>query len=133
MKGFKDKDGRFRPTENKNGVRKARDQSKKTQGITLPKFDIKLPERKETYSELIDNINRNATERARLIAINEDLANKILQNPVSEFNETWREQIKGTNKIVRDINNDLKRDIGKLTPIEKKQLPNEIKNLTRFL
>ena len=35
MKGFKDKAGKFRPTEKKNGVRKSRDQSKKTEGIRL--------------------------------------------------------------------------------------------------
>lgn len=35
MKGFKDPQGKFRPTENKNGVRKSRDQSKKTEGIKL--------------------------------------------------------------------------------------------------
>lgn len=35
MKGFKDKAGKFRPTEKKTGVRKSRDQSAKTQGIRL--------------------------------------------------------------------------------------------------
>ena len=35
MKGFKDKSGKFRPTENKNGVRKSRDQTAKTQGVKI--------------------------------------------------------------------------------------------------
>jgi hypothetical protein len=35
LKGFKDKSGKFRPTENKNGVRKSRDQSAKTQGVKI--------------------------------------------------------------------------------------------------
>src|SRR3972149_7333302 len=35
MKGFTDKSGKFRPTENKKGVRKSRDQSTKNQGIKL--------------------------------------------------------------------------------------------------
>ena len=35
MKGFRDNSGKFRPTENKNGVRKPRDQQFKTQGIKL--------------------------------------------------------------------------------------------------
>jgi len=34
-KGFKDSSGKFRPTENKNGVRKSRDQSTKTEGIRM--------------------------------------------------------------------------------------------------
>jgi len=133
MKGFKDKSGKFRPTENKKGIRKARDSSQKLQGIKLPKFDIKLPDRKETYSELISNIQRNAVQREELINKNEALAEKILANPTSEFNESWREQIKQNSRVVRDVNNDIKHDIGKLTQVEKKQLPNEIKNLTRFL
>ena len=35
MKGFKDKSGKFRPTENKIGVRKSRDQTIKIQGVRL--------------------------------------------------------------------------------------------------
>ena len=35
MKGFKDPQGKFRPTENKNGIRKSRDQSVKTEGVKL--------------------------------------------------------------------------------------------------
>lgn len=35
MKGFKDSTGKFRPTENKNGVRMQRDQTAKMQGIKL--------------------------------------------------------------------------------------------------
>ena len=35
MKGFKDPQGKFRPTENRNGVSKSRDQSAKTQGVKL--------------------------------------------------------------------------------------------------
>ena len=34
-KGFTDKSGKFRPTENKNGVRKSRDQTAKTQGVKI--------------------------------------------------------------------------------------------------
>jgi len=34
-KGFKDDSGKFRPTENKIGVRKSRDQTAKTQGVKL--------------------------------------------------------------------------------------------------
>ena len=35
LKGFKDPQGKFRPTENKNGVSKSRDQKLKLQGIRL--------------------------------------------------------------------------------------------------
>ena len=39
MKGFKDPQGKFRPTENKNGVSKSRDQSAKTQGVRLARIE----------------------------------------------------------------------------------------------
>ena len=35
MKGFKDPQGKFRPTENKSGLRKSRDQKLKEQGIKI--------------------------------------------------------------------------------------------------
>ena len=59
MKGFKDKSGKFRPTENKNGVRKSRDQSTKTQGIKLERKArdsdfIEEPEEYELYDILED-------------------------------------------------------------------------------
>ena len=45
MKGFKDKSGKFRPTENKKGVRMSRDQSAKTQGVKIEK--IRMAREKE--------------------------------------------------------------------------------------
>ena len=132
MKGYK-KDGTFHPIENKKGVRKKRDQSLKLEGVKLPKIDIRLPQRKETFAELKSNIERNANLRKELIEKNEQLADKILANPTSEFNETWREQIRQGNKVVKDVDGDIKRDLGKLTDNERKQLPDEIKNLRRFL
>ena len=56
MKGFKDNSGKFRPTENKNGVRKPQEQKIKTSGVRLsrnrfhpkgyntPTFEKKKPE-----------------------------------------------------------------------------------------
>ena len=45
MKGFKDGSGKFRPTENKNGVRKSRDNTTKTQGVRMKRawHDVKYP------------------------------------------------------------------------------------------
>jgi hypothetical protein len=42
MKGFKDKSSKFRPTENKIGVRKSRDVSTKNQGIKFTKWKVVL-------------------------------------------------------------------------------------------
>ena len=132
MKGYKDKSGKFRPTENKKGVRMKRD-SQKQVGIKLPRIDIRLPERKESYEQILSDVTRNNTLRDNIIQKNEALAEKILANPTSEFNETWKSEIKENNKIVRDLNNDLRREIGKLTNEEKERLPDEIKNLRRFI
>ena len=132
MKGFKDPQGKFRPIENKKGVRMKRD-SQKQVGIKLPRIDIRLPERKESYEQILSDVTRNNALRDNIIQKNEALAEKILANPTSEFNETWKSEIKENNKIVRDVNNDLRREIGKLTNEEKERLPDEIKNLRRFI
>jgi len=39
MKGFKDKSGKFRPTENQKGIGRSRDQTAKTQGVRLKRND----------------------------------------------------------------------------------------------
>ena len=132
MKGFKDPQGKFRPTENKKGVRMKRD-SQKQVGIKLPRIDIRLPERKESYEQILSDVTRNNALRDNIIQKNEALAEKIIANPTSEFNETFKSEIKENNKIVRDLNNDLRREIGKLTNEEKERLPDEIKNLRRFI
>ena len=56
MKGFKDKEGKFRPTENKKGVRKSRDQSTKTEGVRLKRDRTILSEYKNaTHLSMEDN------------------------------------------------------------------------------
>ena len=57
MKGFKDPQGKFRPTENKNGVRMSRDQSAKTQGV---KFSQPRMQREISIQKLPDvNLHRH--------------------------------------------------------------------------
>ena len=46
-KGFKDKSGKFRPTENKKDVRMSRDQTAKTQGIRLERENMNKIDRNE--------------------------------------------------------------------------------------
>ena len=54
MKGFKDKSGKFRPTENNNGVRKSRDQTLKIQGVRLERdrddYPLILESNLETFN-----------------------------------------------------------------------------------
>ena len=43
MKGFKDSSGKFRPTENKTGIRMRRDQTTKTEGVKFDGLGRRLP------------------------------------------------------------------------------------------
>ena len=96
MKGFKDKHGKFRPTENKNGVRKSRDKKENTEGVRLsrnrfhpkgykpPTFGKKEPEgkweitetdygSKSEFGQFLKNIdNQEAYYLGRLDVIIED-------------------------------------------------------------
>ena len=69
MKGFTDKSGKFRPTENKNGVRKSRDQTAKTEGVRLKREDH-LPEfvKSKIASNLVDLeiMTRDLREQSRV-------------------------------------------------------------------
>jgi hypothetical protein len=55
-KGFKDSDGKFHPIQNKNGVRKSRDQNVKSQGI-------KVRKKKDVELDVSNPLNENTTPR----------------------------------------------------------------------
>ena len=129
MKGFT-KDGKFHPIKPYNKVRKAKDG--KIRSI-LPKLELKLPERKESFSQISSDINRDAGLRDKLIDKNDALADKIESNPKSDFAPSRKEQLNQNNKIIKELNNDIKSSLRKLTKDERRQLPDEIKNLRRFL
>ena len=81
-KGFKDSKGKFRPTENKNGVRKSRDQTSKTQGVKL-NSDIRMKrDLLPTQLSGFDNIEliRDEDTRNNVIDILLDLQRKFVEN-----------------------------------------------------
>ena len=125
-KGFK-RNNKFHPITNKKGVRMKRNKS------VIPKLELRLPERKETFSQIIEDINRDNNLRTSLLEENDKLAEKIEATPQSEFTESRKEQFKKNSKIVRDLSNDIKKNIGKLTKDERERLPEDVKNLRRFL
>lgn len=126
MKGFT-KDGKFHPIRKKRYAK-----SGKLRSI-LPKLELKLPERKESFSQINSDINRDAGLRDKLIDKNEVLAEKIETNPKSDFAPSRKEQLNQNNRVVKELNNDIKSSLRKLTKDERRQLPDEIKNLRRFL
>lgn len=69
MKGFKDPSGKFRPTENKNGVRMKQNKSVKTDGIRLKREDH-LPEfvKNKIATNLVDLeiMTRDLREQSRV-------------------------------------------------------------------
>lgn len=122
------KNKKFHPiNSNKKGVR-----MKKGKSIR-PKFELKLPERKETFAQINEDINRDNNLRTTLIEKNDEIADKIESSPQSEFTESRKDQFKKNSKIIKDLNSEIKRSIGKLTKEEKERLPDDIKNLRRFL
>ena len=127
-KGFKDKHKKFHPVHHRKGVRR-----KRSGKSIIPKLELRLPERKETFSEIKSNIQRDANLRDSLIEKNEGLADKISLDKESEFNESRREQLKENNKVIKQLNGDIKKNINKLSKDEKAQLPDDVKNLRRFL
>ena len=83
MKGFKDPQGKFRPTENKNGVSKSRDQKLKLQGIRLKR------EKKNQDGSQFKKIKVWTYEDAP-----KELKVKILEN--------WRNKYSGTDQHYAD-------------------------------
>lgn len=126
-RGFK-RNKKFHPINtNKKGVRKAKGKS------IIPKLELRLPERKESFAQINEDINRDNNLRTTLIEKNEAIAEKIESSPDSEFTESRKEQFKKNSKIIKDLSNDIKKNIGKLTKEEKTRLPEDVKNLRRFL
>lgn len=79
MKGFKDPQGRFRPTENKKGIRKSRDQRIKTEGVRLQRGDADKP----TWKELMD-IKRNTPNPKTDIGLTQFTDNPMALNYVDD-------------------------------------------------
>ena len=84
MKGFKDKSGKFRPTENKNGIRKSRDQTAKNNGVQLTQKRMKRDKVSTAYrkiKELEKDFERGLSEY--------DFDNKHLKNLDWDVNVTY--------------------------------------------
>jgi len=126
MKGYK-KNGKFHPINKHTRYKKSGGRS------IIPKLELRLPERKETFSQINADINRDAGLRDKLIDKSEQLAEKIEANPQSEFTESRRDQIRVNRKVIKDLNSDIKSNLRKLTKEERRTLPDEVKNLRRFL
>lgn len=129
MKGFT-KDGKFHPIKPYNKVRKAKDG--KIRSI-IPKLELKLPQRKESFSEIKKDIDRDVNLREELVTKSDVLADKIEASPQSTFAESRKEQIRENSRVIKDLKNDIKNNLRKLTKDERKQLPDNVKNLRRFL
>ena len=107
---------------------------KKRSGKSIvPRLELKLPDRKESFSEISARITRDVNLREKLIDKNESLADKIESNPESEFTESRKDELRKNQKVIKDLNGDIKKHIGKLTNDEKKRLPEDIQNLRRFI
>lgn len=101
-KGFKDKDGKFRPTENKKGVRKSRDQNAKTQGVKLnsgvrkSRSDIK-PKLPAYQTPEWDKLKEQVEKR-----FNNDFNSVRLEN-LNKINQNWFEDVVTTEPRMDDI------------------------------
>ena len=58
MKGFKDGSGKFRPTENKNGVRMKRDKSTNSTGVKVRSVSLKSTTIKKVNKQIIKDLNK---------------------------------------------------------------------------
>jgi uncharacterized membrane protein YfhO len=126
MKGYKDSSGKFHPVRQKR--------YKKSGGRSIiPKIELRLPERKESFAELSADIERDANQRENLIDKNDAFIEKIEANPKSEFTESRKDAIRQNTKVIKNLKNDIKSNIRKLTKDERKQLPENVKTLRRFL
>ncbi len=125
MKGFTDKKGKFHP------IRKKR--LSKVRKSLIPKLELRLPKREESFGEIKKDINRDVKLREQLTNANETIADKIESTPDSTFTVPRRDQIKANNQVIKALNNDIKKDLRKLTKEERRVLPDDIKNVSRFL
>jgi hypothetical protein len=125
MKGFTDKKGKFHPLRKKrySKVRKS----------LIPKLELRLPKREESFAEIKKDINRDVKLRESLANANDTIADKIESSPDSTFAVPRRDQIKANNEVIKALNNDIKKDLRKLTKEERRALPDDVKNVSRFL
>jgi len=125
-KGYKDSSGKFHPIRQKR--------YKKSGGRSIiPKIELRLPERKESFAEISADIERDANQREVLIDKNDAFIEKIEANPKSEFTESRKDAIRQNTKVIKDLKNDIKSNIRRLTKDERKRLPENVKTLRRFL
>ncbi|MCP6727119.1 MAG: hypothetical protein KJI69_03785 [Patescibacteria group bacterium] len=125
MKGFTDKRGKFHPIRNKR--------YSKTRKSLVPKLELRLPKREESFGMIKKDINRDVALKEKLTDRNEAIADKIESSPDSAFAVSRRDQIKQNNQVIKALRNDLKKDLRKLTKEERRTLPDEVKNEIRFL
>jgi len=126
MKGFTDKSGKFHPISRKKRYSKVRKS-------LVPKLELRLPKREQSFGEIKKDINRDVALKEKLSDRNEAIADKIEASPESTFAVSRREQIKQNNQVIKVLKNDLKKDLRKLTKEERRTLPDEVKNEIRFL
>ena len=78
MKGYKDGSGKFRPTENKNGVSKSRDQNAKTKGIRLKRI----------------------TKKPKMIMAENISLSELRNHPLYEESTNWLDVFESTPEVI---------------------------------
>jgi len=142
MKGFT-KDNKFHPIHNTKGVRKARDQTTKEEGVKIEetgsvigsvlKQALRAPERKFSYDDLLKDITIDTNLRKELINKNDELIKEIESSPTSDFKNSRVERYKENLKILKKVEDGLRKNISRLTDDEKKMLPDDVQTLRRLL
>jgi hypothetical protein len=92
MKGFKDDSGKFRPTENRKGVRMSRDQKLKTQGVRLHREDFRCIKCNKPMGEANIGFDKMCHECFVEAKAERTMQEMIPRNVIEKYSRKEREQ-----------------------------------------
>jgi len=82
---------------------------------------------KPSAQKLMVDIKENFDFRARLVDKNEELFEKIETGGDTTFTKDRREQFNKNKEVIRDLQKEIKKDIGRLDKDEREKIPTNIK------
>ncbi len=118
------KDKKFHPVNNKT-------RKKSYGGTRKVSIGVKLGKPKPPASKIKADIGTDIAFRKRLLNENEVIFQKIEEGGDSPLNKERREQFNKNRDIIKDVENEIKKNIKRLDKEDRATLPTEVKNEVR--
>jgi hypothetical protein len=132
--GYRDKNNKFHPINNKKRMKKER-QAKRYIGVGIKLGKPKSPaEKLKMDTKIKADISSQIAFRKELVDKNEELFQKIESGAgegETSFTSERREQFKDNRDVIKGVEKDIKRNIKRLDKEDRKKLPQNVQNDVR--